>query len=39
MLNNTLYTITKDKEKYVIALCIIEESKESLNPFAKKKKR
>ncbi len=37
MLNNTLYTITKDKDKYVILPTSSEEPKESVNPFKKKK--
>jgi len=38
MLNNTLYTITKDKDKYIIVPTITEDSKESINPFSKLKK-
>jgi L-rhamnose isomerase len=36
MLNNTLYTITKDKEKYIIVPSTSEEAKEGLRPFSKK---
>ena len=39
MLNNTLYTITKDKDKYIIVPTTSEEPKESVNPFIKKKKK
>ena len=37
MLNNTLYTITKDKDKYIIIPTTMEEPKESINLFSKKK--
>ena len=38
MLNNTLYSITKDKDKYVIVPASLEETKESSSRFGKKKK-
>ncbi len=38
MLNNTLYSITNDKDKFIIVPTTIEESKESTNPFKKKNK-
>lgn len=38
MLNNTLYSITKEKDKYIILPTTVEEQKESFSPFGKKKK-
>jgi len=38
MLNNTLYTMTKDKDKYTVIPTTMEEQKESVSPFKKKKK-
>jgi len=38
MLNNTLYVITKDKDKYTVIPTTMEEQKESASPFKKKKK-
>ena len=38
MLNNTIYTITQDKGKFMIVPNSIEETKENVNPFSKKKK-
>ena len=38
MLNNTLYSITKDKDKYTLVPTTSEEPKENLNPFSSKKK-
>lgn len=37
MLDNTLYTITKDKDKYVVIPATTEGPKESISPFNKKK--
>jgi hypothetical protein len=37
LLNNTLYAITKDKDKYIIVPTKIEDAKESANPFGKLK--
>jgi hypothetical protein len=39
MLNNTLYTLTKDKEKYIIVPTTMEEPKDNINIFGKKKKK
>ena len=36
MLNNSLYAITKDKDKYIVVPTTVEDSKENLNPFKKK---
>jgi hypothetical protein len=38
MLSNTLYSITKDKDKYILVPSTTEEPKESTLPFGKKKK-
>lgn len=38
MLNNTLYTITKEKEKFIIVPTTDEAPKETINPFGKNKK-
>ncbi len=38
MLNNTLFSITRDGDKYIIVPTTTEESKESGNPFKKVKK-
>lgn len=38
MLNNTLYTITKEKEKFIIVPTTDESPKETINPFGKNKK-
>ncbi len=37
-LNNTLYTITKDKDKYIVVPTSVDEPKETINPFSKKRK-
>lgn len=38
MLNNTLYSITKDKDKFIIVPSTTEEPKDNSLPFGKKKK-
>ena len=37
MLNNTLYVVTKDKDKYILLPTTTKDTKETLNPFIKKK--
>ena len=39
MLNNTLWTITKNKDRYIIVPTTVDESKEKSTPFSKKKKK
>lgn len=38
LLNNSLYVVAKEKDKYIIVPNTIEEEKESFSPFVKKKK-